>query len=301
VRFFSGGKEAQAAGFRPCRRCRPEEAAQPTLAQRAAEWIQAHLDEPLTLEQLGAAVGASPAHLQRSFKRELGLSPRQYAEALRFERAKEGLRSGDDVTTAIYDAGYGSSSRFYERAGARLGMTPDTYRRGGAGMTIRYTIVDSPFGRLLAGTTERGLCAVSLAEDDATLEGFLRAEYPAAEVIRDDETLQPTVTALLDRLDGRSPAPELPLDLAGTDFQRRVWEVLRTIPYGETRSYAQIASALDQPQAVRAVAQACGSNRVALVIPCHRVVRSDGSPGGYRWGVERKQAILERERLSRVG
>ena len=300
VRFFDEPDAAERAGFRACRRCQPRDsAARASLAERARQWIEAHGDEPFTLAELGRELGVSPAHLQRTFTAAVGVSPRQYAEARRFQAAKERLRAGDDVTRALYDAGYGSSSRFYEQANGQLGMAPGAYRRGGQGVSISYTIVDCPLGRLLVAATGRGICAVSLGGSDTALEAFLREEYPAAQIERDDAALREPVTALLAHLDGRQAALDLPLDVAGTDFQRRVWETLRMIPYGETRSYAQVAEAIGQPRAVRAVAQACGGNRAALVIPCHRVVRSDGSLGGYRWGVERKQALLATERTAR--
>ncbi|HET7035953.1 MAG TPA: bifunctional DNA-binding transcriptional regulator/O6-methylguanine-DNA methyltransferase Ada [Thermomicrobiaceae bacterium] len=301
VRFFDGPDAAEQAGFRACRRCQPRESARahPSLAERARRWIEAHGDEPFTLARLGRELGVSPAHLQRTFTAAFGVSPRQYAEARRFQAVKERLRAGDDVTRALYDAGYGSSSRFYEQANGQLGMAPGAYRRGGQGVSIAYTIVDCPLGRLLVAATARGICAVSLGVSDEALETFLREEFPAAEIERDDAALRDPAAKLLAHLDGRQAALDLPLDVSGTDFQRQVWETLRMIPYGETRSYAEVAEAIGQPRAVRAVARACGSNRAALVIPCHRVVRSDGSLGGYRWGVERKEALLSTEREAR--
>jgi AraC family transcriptional regulator of adaptative response/methylated-DNA-[protein]-cysteine methyltransferase len=299
VRFFEKPRQAEQAGFRACLRCRPLDLPETSLAERARQWIGAHPDDPFTLESLGVELGVSPSHLQRRFKAELGVSPREYAEARRFELARERLRAGDDVTRALYDAGYGSSSRFYEQAQGQLGMAPGAYRQGGKGIMIDYTIVDSPLGRLLIAATERGLCAVSLGSSDAALDAFLRDEFPAADLRRDDEALQGAADALLAHLGGEQPSLDLPLDVAGSDFQRRVWEMLRMIPYGETRSYAEVAEAIGQPKAVRAVAQACGSNRLAVVIPCHRVVRSDGGLGGYRWGVERKETLLGAERAAR--
>ncbi|HUX86806.1 MAG TPA: bifunctional DNA-binding transcriptional regulator/O6-methylguanine-DNA methyltransferase Ada [Chloroflexota bacterium] len=301
VHFYADGSEAQQAGYRPCLRCQPDAIAPSrALTLRTRAMIEAHLDEPLTLQQLGEALGVSPSHLQRSFTREVGMSPRQYAEAIRFERAKARLRAGDNVTTAIFDAGYGSSSRFYAHASDQLGMTPGTYRQGGTGVRISYTIIDSPFGRLLAAATDRGVCAISLASSDEALEALLRAEYPTANLERDDSALRSIASALLRHLDGWPSELSVPLDVPGTDFQQRVWSALRTIPYGETLSYSEVASAIGQPTATRAVARACGSNRVAIVIPCHRVVRRDGGLGGYRWGAERKQALLDGERTARL-
>jgi AraC family transcriptional regulator, regulatory protein of adaptative response / methylated-DNA-[protein]-cysteine methyltransferase len=237
----------------------------------------------------------SPWHLHRTFKAVLGLSPKQYAARLRADRFKEEVRGGESLAGATYGAGYGSSSRLYEKSGENLGMTPGAYRRGGRGMRIRYTLADSPFGRLLVGATERGICAVSVGDADGPLEAELRREYPNAGIERDDAGLQEWLAAVLPALEGKAAAGELPLDLQATAFQWRVWRALQEIPRGETRSYQQVAASLGQPGAARAVAQACASNRVALVIPCHRVVRGDGTPGGYRWGAERKETILRQE------
>ena len=248
------------------------------------------------LGELAERVESSPFHLQRLFKRHLGISPREYADARRLERVKRLLRAGDGVAGALYEAGYGSASRLYERADAQLGMTPATYKKGGKGAAIAFTIASSPLGRLLVGTTERGVCAVSLGDDDAALAQRLRAEYPAATITRADARLMPTVAAILAHLAGAEPAIDLPLDLRATGFQWRVWQALRRIPRGETASYQAIATAIGQPKAVRAVANACANNRVALVIPCHRVIREDGKLGGYRWGVERKEKLLATEK-----
>jgi AraC family transcriptional regulator of adaptative response/methylated-DNA-[protein]-cysteine methyltransferase len=226
----------------------------------------------------------------------MGITPRQYADACRLNQFKTHVREGEPVTSAMYGAGYGSSSRLYERAPTQLGMTPATYRRGGRGMRINYTIVECSLGRLLVARTEKGICAVSLGESDNALEAMLTREYPAAEIHCDNATLGEWVSALLDYLNGQQPHLDLPLDIQATAFQWRVWEALRAIPYGSTRSYSEIARAIGQPTATRAVARACATNPAAMVIPCHRVVREDGHLGGYRWGIERKQALLERER-----
>jgi AraC family transcriptional regulator of adaptative response/methylated-DNA-[protein]-cysteine methyltransferase len=299
VLFFGQPAAAEQAGFRACRRCRPggpaHSASQSDLAERARLLIEAHPDQALTLDELGAQVGASPHHLQRVFKRVIGITPRQYAEARRLDRLKNRLKEGDSVTTALYEAGYNSSSQLYEQAPERLGMTPATYRRGGAGARIGYSIADTPLGRLLVAATERGVCFVSLADADAPLEAALAREYPAAAIERDDARLGEWLGAIARHLSGDEPRLDLPLDVQATAFQWRVWEALKAIPYGDTRSYRQIAEALGDRNAARAVARACATNPVALVIPCHRVVREGGDMGGYRWGLERKQALLQRE------
>jgi AraC family transcriptional regulator of adaptative response/methylated-DNA-[protein]-cysteine methyltransferase len=263
--------------------------------EEACRYIEANLEEPLTLAALGKQVGLSPAHFQRVFKRATGLTPRQYADACRLGRLKTRLKVSNNVTSAMYEAGYGSSSRLYERAATQLGMTPGTYRRGGPAVRIRCTVTDCPLGRLLLAATERGVCAVSLGDEDGPLEAFLRDEYPAADVTRDDASLRPWVEEIVRHLQGQQPHLELPLDVQATAFQWRVWQELRKIPYGSTRSYREIAAAIEQPTAVRAVARACATNPVAVVVPCHRVVRSDGDLGGYRWGLERKEKLLEKE------
>jgi|SRR5579859_1387010 len=302
VLFFPLIEAAEQAGFRPCRRCRPAEYGytneQMDLTQQACDFIEAHLEEDLTLATLGAQLHISPFHLQRSFKRILGITPRQYAETRRMGQFKTRLKEGGTVTSAMYEAGFRSSSRLYERAPAHLGMTPTTYRKGGQGMSITYTIVDCPLGRLLVAATERGICAVSLGASDATLEGFLQHEYPAAQIQRDDAGLQGTINAILTYLNGHQLNLNLPIDVQATAFQRQVWETLRAIPSGSTRSYSEIAQALGNPKATRAVARACATNPVALVIPCHRVVREDGELGGYRWGIERKQQLLNQEKAA---
>jgi AraC family transcriptional regulator of adaptative response/methylated-DNA-[protein]-cysteine methyltransferase len=300
VVFFRLPEAAEQAGFRPCLRCRPGEAeiSEPhlELIRQVCLYIEGNIDGQVTLSALGDEVGLSPYHLQRLFKRVMGITPRQYADACRLDRFKGRLKEGDNVTNAIYDAGYGSSSRLYERAPAQLGMTPTTYKRGGEQIQIGYTIVDSPLGRLLVAATDRGICAVSLGDDDEALMGGLRAEYPAAEICPEEGGLREWVDALLEYMGGQRPNLDLPIDVQATAFQWRVWEALRAIPYGTTRSYGQVAADLGQPNATRAVARACATNRVALVIPCHRVIAAGGGLGGYRWGVNRKRALLENER-----
>jgi AraC family transcriptional regulator of adaptative response/methylated-DNA-[protein]-cysteine methyltransferase len=259
-------------------------------------YIEANLEGPLTLAALGARAGMSPFQLQRLFQRVIGLTPRQYADACRLGRLKSRLRQRRTVTMALYEAGYGSSSRLYERAAAQLGMTPATYQRGGRGMRIGYTLVDSPLGRLLLAATERGICAVCLGDSDRRLEKALRQEYPAAAIERDGIELGPWVAEFLNYLRGEQPNVDLPLDVQATAFQWRVWQELRSIPCGQTRTYREVARAIGQPTAARAVARACASNPVALLIPCHRVIREDGGLGGYRWGLRRKRALLDAEK-----
>jgi AraC family transcriptional regulator of adaptative response/methylated-DNA-[protein]-cysteine methyltransferase len=297
VEFFDACDDAEAAGFRPCHRCRPRDVAREIATTDAVcRYIDAHLDESLTLARLGEVGGFSPYHLQRTFKRVTGLTPRQYIEERRMGRLKARLRDGSDVTSALYDAGYGSSSRLYENGNARLGMTPKTYSQGGAGVAIGYAMADTAVGRLLVATTERGVCAVSLGDSDDELLAALRAEFPAADLQPVEPSARGWVEAVVAFIDGQEIPADLPLDVRATAFQRRVWAFLRTIPRGETRSYGEVAAGIAQPTAARAVAQACAHNPVALIVPCHRVVRGDGEPGGYRWGAARKLALLERER-----
>jgi AraC family transcriptional regulator, regulatory protein of adaptative response / methylated-DNA-[protein]-cysteine methyltransferase len=267
------------------------------LVRQICTYIEEHLEEPLTLVVLGEQAGLSPAHLQRVFRRIMGITPRQYADACRLGRLKARLRDGrtQTVTTALYEVGYGSSRGLYERASAQLGMTPGEYRRGGKGMCLRYTLADCPLGRLLLAATERGVSAVYLGDRDGVLEKALHKEYPAAVVKRDDNMLRTWLKELLDHLRGQQPHLDLPLDVQATAFQWRVWQELQAIPAGSTRTYGEIAEALGQPTAARAVARACATNPVSVIIPCHRVIREDGGLGGYRWGLKRKRALLDRE------
>ena len=297
--FFPLAEAAERAGFRPCRRCRPHEATlrdrATSLVHRICQFIDANGDEPLSLGRLSTELAVSASHLQRTFKALMGISPREYADARRMKSLKTKLREGQDVTRALYEAGYGSSSRLYERSSQQLGMTPATYRRGGKGMEIGYTITNCPLGRVLVAATRRGVCAVSLGEADAVLAAELVAEYPHAEIHRDDAGFADWVKALRGHLQGLQPRLSLPVDVQATAFQRRVWKELQRIPYGQTRTYSQVAKAIGRPRAVRAVARACATNPVSIVVPCHRVIREDGSLAGYRWGLERKKALLERE------
>jgi len=297
VRLFPDCAAARAAGFRPCKKCRPTASSEPLDTVRA--YIERHWDRPIRLEVLGRIAGLSPFTVQRMFRRAMGASPLAYQRALRAERMRSSLRNGDAVTDAIYAAGFGSSSRVYE--GAPLGMTPARYARGGKGEQIGWCTAPSPFGWIIVGATQRGLCWLSLASSRAEAEAALRAEFPAA-TLRRDPSLKRLVDAALASVraadDLRSGA-EHPIDLRGTVFQLRVWNALRQIPRGETRTYSQLAHELGNPNATRAVARACAMNRVALVVPCHRVVGADGSLTGYRWGVERKRKLLEAEKAGR--
>jgi AraC family transcriptional regulator of adaptative response/methylated-DNA-[protein]-cysteine methyltransferase len=304
VVFFPLAEAAEQKGFRPCRRCRPRTAALHNGRTQAVAQVCREIDRliqsdgeetKITLSELSARAGMSVHQLERAFRSVMGITPRQYADAQRMRRLKAKLRKGDDVTTALYDAGFGSSSRLYERAPAQLGMTPATYRKGGEGMQIHYTIVNSPLGRLLVGATDRGISALYLGEADGRLEDSLHKEYPRAEVRRDRNGLDGWVGKILAHLKGKEPHLDLPTDVQATAFQRRVWEELWKIPYGTTRTYGQVARAIGRPKAIRAVARACATNPVSVVVPCHRVVREDGNLAGYRWGLERKEKLLARE------
>jgi len=297
VAFFDTTTAARRAGYRPCRRCHPDEAAaDPWIdkIRRACVYL-ANVDGHPSLAALAERVGGSPYHLQRNFKRIVGVTPREYADAVRVRKVKRALRGGEPITAAMVEAGYGSSSRFYERVGDQLGMVPSTYRRGGAGMTIRYATTTSALGRLLVAATPRGVCSVALGANDADLLAYLKREFPAATIAADSASLTEWIDAVVEHLDGTRPRLDLPLDIRATAFQRQVWQALTAIPLGETRTYADVARAIGRPRATRAVARACASNPVALAIPCHRVVAADGSAGGYRWGIARKKALLDRE------
>ncbi len=294
VAFFETTAQAQAAGYRACRRCTPDEVNAQQLAVSQAKQLLESGDPSPSLDELGQAVGWSPAHLQRVFKRLVGLSPKQYALHLRSERLKASLKQGDDVTSAMYGSGYNSSRSLYDQATDQLGMSPGTYKKGGVGQTITYAVIETLVGPMLVAATERGLCAVWFGEPEPMIQQ-LRAEYPRAQCVQDAMRLRPQIGALQAYLGGQRPGTPLRVDVSGTAFQQQVWNALQTIPYGETRSYAQVAEMIGQPSAVRAVAQACAANPVALVVPCHRVVRSGGALSGYRWGVDRKRALLREE------
>jgi AraC family transcriptional regulator of adaptative response/methylated-DNA-[protein]-cysteine methyltransferase len=298
VRFFPRPQQAEQAGFRACLRCRPGAAGgdpRSDAVKAICRYIEQHLDEPITLERLGKVFGQSPFHLQRRFKATLGITPREYADSCRLRLLKRNLQAGDNVTRAMYDAGYGSSSRLYEKTASQLGMTPDKYRRGAIAAAIRYAIADSPLGRMLIAATGLGICSIQFARSDGELIEGLKREFPFAVRKPDEGGLQVWVEALLSKMTGRDLNTALPLDIRATAFQRRVWTYLQSIPFGATKSYSEVAKAIGQPTASRAVARACATNPVAVAIPCHRVVREDGSISGYRWGVERKKALLELE------
>ncbi len=307
VAFFSSSEAAERAGFRACQRCRPNREKSPDRAvERARDYIDSHItdlsENRITLDLLGEESGLSPYHLQRKFKALIGLTPAQYIRARKSERLKGELKQGETVSRATFGAGYGSSSRVYDTANAQLGMTPATYRRGGEGMQIDYAIVQTSLGILLVGATRRGVCAVTLGDDAGGLEAALAEEYPAAirsRVTAPSSSLAIWVQEIVAAMDDGRSRSDVPIDVQASAFQWRVWRELQKIPLGETRSYSEIASAIGLPKAVRAVANACASNRVAVVVPCHRAVRLDGGLGGYRWGVERKRRLLEKERATR--
>lgn len=302
VEFFDSPVAAQHAGYRACRRCTPlarnEHVAK---IEAACRYIEQNLETTLTLEAIAASAALSPFHFHRLFKRTLGISPRQYQQARRAGKFKHELHQQPRITDAIYEAGYGSSSRAYENGSERLGMTPTSFRRGGEGVKIRYTITPSQMGKLLIAATPRGVCSVRFGNNDRDLEKELRRDFKAAEIARDDQALRSLVEKVRSLFGGRMPAGSIPLDIQGTAFQQRVWEALRKIPRGEIRSYAEIAKQVGKPRAVRAAANACASNPVAVVVPCHRVVAKSGSLAGYRWGVKRKQALLRAERQQPAG
>jgi AraC family transcriptional regulator of adaptative response/methylated-DNA-[protein]-cysteine methyltransferase len=322
VRFFAHPLQAEQSGYRACLRCRPKAVdgnPRSELIRAICRYIEQHiadqqLEDRLTLRHLAKEFRRSSFHLQRTFKSVLGVSPKAYIDAVRLRSVKQNLQAGHDVTTALYAAGYGSSSRLYERTAAQLGMTPEKYRRGAVAAVVRYTIADSPLGRMLIAATDKGICSIQFAQrspdnspdndnndadtkrSDEQLQQGLMREFPFATRRRDDEALQPWKETLARVIRGEETNSSLPLDIRATAFQRRVWEALQEIPRGETRSYSAVAKKIGMPKATRAVARACATNPVAVVIPCHRVVRQDGNRGGYRWGVERKEQLLVLER-----
>jgi AraC family transcriptional regulator of adaptative response/methylated-DNA-[protein]-cysteine methyltransferase len=300
VIFFRTQQEAEKAGFRPCRRCKPNEVAGPVaLVENAAKHLAEGGDETARFASIASKLGTTPATLRRAFLQVTGLRPRELAEALRVARFKSLLRAGKNITDALYETGYGSSSRVYERSNAQLGMTPATYRKGGRGMKIGYSIAKSSLGKILVAATERGISAVYLGDSDTKLVKELHNEYPRAEISPAAESFEKWVHEIVERVEGKPPRMELPLDLQATAFQRRVWQELQRIPRGTTRTYSEVARALGDPKAVRAVARACATNPVSIVVPCHRVVRQDGNLAGYRWGLSRKEQLLSQERASK--
>jgi AraC family transcriptional regulator of adaptative response/methylated-DNA-[protein]-cysteine methyltransferase len=300
VRFFDTTSEAKQAGFRACKRCRPDTVglAQPGIdaVRRVSAYLAVHADQTVTLDHLARIASMSPHHLQRRFKAIVGLSPREFQSAVRAGKLRTSLRDGRDVTTAIYEAGYGSPSRVYEAAPTGKGMSLSNYRRGGAGMQIKYSTLTSGAGVVLVAATENGVCAVKIGSSEAALAGDLRREYPAAEIEADRKPRSEWVKAIAQHLRGDTPSLDLPIDVRATAFQWKVWRALQQIPYGETRAYAEVAKSIGRPKAARAVARACAANPVALVVPCHRVIPSAGGVGGYRWGAARKARLLENER-----
>ena len=298
VVFFHTGAEAEREGFRPCRRCRPNEVAEPVmLVERAfRELAKGTENESVRFTALADQLGTTAGTLRRAFLQVTGLRPRDLAAALRLGRFKKMLREGKGIADALYETGYGSTSRVYESSNAQLGMTPATYRKGGNGMKIGFAIAKSSLGKILVGATERGISAVYLGDGEGKLVQELREEYPKAEIAAGDGSFERWVKEIVQRVEGNPPRMELPLDLQATAFQRRVWQELQNIPRGSTRTYTQVAQALGNPKAVRAVARACAMNPVSIVVPCHRVIRQDGSPSGYRWGLSRKERLLGQER-----
>ena len=304
VRFFLSPAEAERAGLRPCLRCRPLAAAgldpDTERIRAVCDYIRSHAHDELPLAEVAARAGLSRFHFQRSFKAIVGLTPRQFVEACRLDEFKGQLRKQSSITGAIFESGYGSISRVYERVDTRLGMTPAAYREGGKDATISYVSIESPLGRMMIGATDRGLCFIQFADRDEKLLETLRSEYPAARLEQMKEPypkeFEGWMTALHDHLNQQQPRLDLPLDVRATAFQMKVWRYLQSIPYGSLQSYAEVAAGIGRPRAIRAVANACANNRVALVIPCHRVIRGTGELGGYRWGVERKRVLIDRER-----
>jgi AraC family transcriptional regulator of adaptative response/methylated-DNA-[protein]-cysteine methyltransferase len=291
VDFFATKEEARAAGYRACLRCKPDEVGRDREAVAAAVKLIERAEEPLSLAQLAEAVGYAPHHFQRIFKRDLGVSPAEYARGLRSQRTEEALTANERVTDAVYDAGYQSPSGFYSDAKERLGMTPSAWRDGGRGETIRWTTFDGPLGKMLIAATQKGICRLTFDDTEASL----RRLFPKATIVKDEGGLKQLVGGALAAIERPLAAPDLPIDVAGTAFQEAVWRELRRIPPGETRSYAEIAAAIGKPKAVRAVGTANGDNHVCVLIPCHRVIRSDGSLGGYGGGIERKKKLLAAE------
>lgn len=300
VEFFDLPEAAEANGYRSCKRCRPHDipAIHPEaeLIRKACNLIEQADEEMPDLGIIAAHVGLSPHHFQRRFKKLMGITPRQYTEAIKLTRLKNGIREGESLSAAVYGAGFGSSSRVYEKSDQYFGMTPATYARGGQGAEIIYTITDCSLGRIIIGATAKGICFVGLGDNDQELARELASDFPQASRVRDDQALKEMVIPVLDHMEGREPHLDLPVDIRGTAFQWQVWEALREIPMGETRTYKDIALRLGRPKSARAVGRACALNPVSLVVPCHRAVGSDGSLTGYRWGKHRKQQLIKTEK-----
>jgi AraC family transcriptional regulator, regulatory protein of adaptative response / methylated-DNA-[protein]-cysteine methyltransferase len=300
VVFFRTGEEAEKQGFRACLRCRPNEVSGAVaLVEKAVRHLAEANEDALRLGVIAEKLETTQGTLRRAFRQVTGLAPRELAEALRIKKFKTMLRAGSKITDALYETGYGSSSRVYERSNAQLGMTPATYQKGGRGMKIGYTVAKSPLGKVLVAATVRGVSAVYLGDAEGKLVAELREEYPRAEIAPAADADQKWVKEIVGRIEGKQPAMELPLDLQATAFQRRVWQELQRIPRGTTRTYAQVARSLGRPKAVRAVARACATNPVSIVVPCHRVIRQDGALAGYRWGLSRKEKLLATERAAK--
>jgi AraC family transcriptional regulator of adaptative response/methylated-DNA-[protein]-cysteine methyltransferase len=299
--FHPTCEAAERAGFRPCKRCRPNEASQQerqaAMVRQACRLIDAAEEMP-SLEDIARQVGVSPFHFHRVFKQVAGVTPKGYADARRAARLQDGLGSSESVTHAIYNAGFNAPSRFYENAAERLGMTPSAYRKGGIDASIRFAVGQCSLGAILVAATGKGVCAIAFGDDPDTLVRDLQDRFPKAELVGGDAEFETLVARVVGFVEAPGHGLDLPLDIRGTAFQQRVWQALRAIPPGTTASYARIAAAIGAPAAVRAVAQACATNNLAVAIPCHRVVRSDGALSGYRWGVERKRALIEREALA---
>ncbi len=297
VRFFADAQQAQDAGFRPCKRCQPDKhsAQQHRLDKIARACQLLEQESPLTLDELAQQVAMSPYHLHRLFKATTGMTPKVWQQSWRARRLRDALAKGVPVTQAILNAGFPDSSSYYRKADQTLGMTAKQFRKGGDNVSVRYTLADCALGRCLVAKSERGICAILLGDDDATLVAELHELFPAAQDVPADADFQQRVREVIVAINSRDASLSLPLDIRGTAFQQQVWQALRTIPCGETVSYQQLASAIGKPKAVRAVASACGANKLAIVIPCHRVIRGDGALSGYRWGIARKAQLLQRE------
>ncbi|MDA8142426.1 MAG: bifunctional DNA-binding transcriptional regulator/O6-methylguanine-DNA methyltransferase Ada [Thermoplasmatales archaeon] len=302
VVFFKDALDAEKNGYRPCMRCKPEKAMpqETEVVKKLCAYMERTVDRKHTLEKLSLVAGLSPSHLQRTFKKVTGISPRQYSDALKLRLIKSSIKNGKSVRESIYGAGYGSVSSLYPESEKKLGMQMSTYRNGGKGLQIYYSAASCSLGMVMTAGTEYGLCTVSLGDSEDSLLSILRHEYPNAEIQKNDDKLSEWLTEIVRYLDGdiNASLSNLPLDIRMTLFQSRVWKELQNIPYGTTATYGEIADRISKPGAARAVARACASNPVALVIPCHRVVRNDDGPAGYRWGIHRKKILLEKEKYA---